>query len=329
MDLQTTIISHLRGKRKKTPSGWTTINCPMCITNGQPRPDIRSRGGFNFADGMVYHCFNCGFSTSYKPGRLFGKKLVGILRGIGVSDNEVRQLQLLAIREKESYTQQVEKPKPKISWRKVQLPKGSKPLIEIIKQDSPPDNAVWVYKHIIDRGLDHYGDFYWCDDTYLDLNRRFIVPFYYQGNTVGYTSRIIDNDKDKPKYFTNSQPSYMYNLDVLEKRRKYLIVVEGVLDALSIDGLAVLHNKLNRSQIDMINEFEGEVIVCPDRDRAGTTLIDQAVANGWSVSFPPWHEKVKDCADAVKNYGQLFTIKSIIENRVNNKVKINVLRKIA
>ena len=39
----------------------------------------------------------------------------------------------------------------------------------------------------------------------------------------------------------------MYNMDVLSKRRKYLIVVEGVLDALSIDGLAVLHNKLNPS----------------------------------------------------------------------------------
>ena len=90
-----------------------------------------------------------------------------------------------------------------------------------------------------------------------------------------------------------------------------------------------LHNKLNQQQIDIINEFEGEIIVCPDRDRAGTTLIDQAVENGWAVSFPPWHESIKDCADAVKSYGQLFTIKSIIENRVNNKVKINVLRKIA
>tara|TARA_B100001094_G_scaffold332354_1_gene404046 strand:- start:1843 stop:2832 length:990 start_codon:yes stop_codon:yes gene_type:complete len=329
MDLQNTILTHLHGKRKKTPSGWTTVNCPMCITNGQARPDTRSRGGFRFIEGMVYHCFNCGFSTSYKPGRLFGKKLVGLLRGIGLPDSEVKKLQLLAIREKENFKDEIEKPKPKISWREVQLPKGSKPLVEIIKNDNPPDDAVWVYKHIIDRGLDHSNDFYWCNDTYLDLNRRFIVPFYYNGNTVGYTSRIIDNNPDKPKYFTNSQPNYMYNLDVLSKKRKYLIVVEGVLDALSIDGLAVLHNKLNQQQIDIINQFEGEIIVCPDRDRAGTTLIDQAVENGWAVSFPPWHESIKDCADAVKSYGQLFTIKSIIENRVNNKVKINVLRKIA
>ena len=55
MELQNIIISHMPGKRKKTPSGWTTINCPMCTTNGQSRPDTRSRGGFRFVDGMVYH----------------------------------------------------------------------------------------------------------------------------------------------------------------------------------------------------------------------------------------------------------------------------------
>ena len=53
MELQNTIITHMPGKRKKTPSGWTTINCPMCTTNGQSRPDTRSRGGFRFVDGMV------------------------------------------------------------------------------------------------------------------------------------------------------------------------------------------------------------------------------------------------------------------------------------
>ena len=148
MELQNTIIAHMPGKRKKTPSGWTTINCPMCTTNGQSRPDTRSRGGFRFVDGMVYHCFNCGFSTSYKPGRTFGKKLVGLLRGIGVPDNEIRRLQLLAIREKENNPLQEEKPKPKVSWKEIQLPKGSKPFVEIIKQDNPPEDAVWVYKHI-------------------------------------------------------------------------------------------------------------------------------------------------------------------------------------
>ena len=80
MELQNTIITHMPGKRKKTPSGWTTINCPMCTTNGQSRPDTRSRGGFRFIDGMVYHCFNCG-SAQVMP-RTFGKKLVGLLRGI-------------------------------------------------------------------------------------------------------------------------------------------------------------------------------------------------------------------------------------------------------
>ena len=47
---------------KVSPSGWHTLNCPMCVHNGQPRPDSRRRGGFNFpnSDSVVFHCFNCG-----------------------------------------------------------------------------------------------------------------------------------------------------------------------------------------------------------------------------------------------------------------------------
>ena len=260
---------------------------------------------------MVYHCFNCGFSTSYKSGRTFGKKIVGLLRGIGVPDNEIRRLQLLAIREKENNPNVEEKPKPKVSWREIPPPKGAKSLIEIIKQDTPSEDAIWVYKHIIDRGLDHFGDFYWCNDTYLDLNRRFIAAhFITMAVQLVIHPRIIDNNKDKPKYFTNPNPNYMYNMDVLSKRRKYLIVVEGVLDALSIDGLAVLHNKPTQVQIDLIKEFDGEIIVCPDRDAAGSTLIGfkQLKMDGRKFSC----KSIKDCADAVKHYGQLFTSKKAL-----------------
>ena len=31
---------------KSTSSGWTSGNCPMCITNGQGRPDTKKRVDF-------------------------------------------------------------------------------------------------------------------------------------------------------------------------------------------------------------------------------------------------------------------------------------------
>ena len=30
------------------PSGWIHGNCPVCIVNGESRPDSKGRGGFKF-----------------------------------------------------------------------------------------------------------------------------------------------------------------------------------------------------------------------------------------------------------------------------------------
>ena len=43
----------------KTPSGWTTFNCPMCS-------DKRKRGGVIQSNSKIsYHCFNCNFTTGW------------------------------------------------------------------------------------------------------------------------------------------------------------------------------------------------------------------------------------------------------------------------
>ena len=74
----------------------------MCTTNGQSKTDTRSRGGFRFIDGVFHLLFaTVVLAQVTSLGKTFGKKMVGLLRGIGVPDNEIRRLQLLAIREKE------------------------------------------------------------------------------------------------------------------------------------------------------------------------------------------------------------------------------------
>ena len=70
------------------------------------------------------------------------------------------------------------------------------------------------------------------------------------------------------------------------------------------------------------------MIVCPDRDKAGTNLIDVALENNWMVSFPEWEDNIKDTADAVKEYGQVYTLKSIIQSAENNTAKIEVLKRL-
>jgi len=45
------------------------------------------------------------------------------------------------------------------------------------------------------------------------------------------------------------------------------------------------------------------------------------------VSFPVWQERHKDVASAVEEFGKLFVVKSILEARQSNKLKIELRKK--
>ena len=55
--------------------------------------------------------------------------------------------------------------------------------------------------------------------------------------------------------------------------------------------------------------------------------MSAAINNGWSVSLPPWEEDIKDVADAVKKYGRLYTLATILHYQEDNKIKIELYKK--
>jgi len=175
-----------------------------------------------------------------------------------------------------------------------------------------------------DRGLDIEDyDFMWtCEGSYKS---RLIVPFYYQGDIVGYTARKLGNGS--PKYITDSQPGYVFNLDGQGFDRQFVIVVEGPFDAISVGGVAVLRNEVNDQQSMLINSLQREVIVVPDKDQSGEQLVTDAVKYGWSVSFPEWPDNdIKDVAEAVERYGKIYTMQKIVSSKVTG-LKIQLLAK--
>jgi DNA primase len=153
-----------------------------------------------------------------------------------------------------------------------------------------------------------------------------IVPFTWHNQIIGYTARTFDEGV-KPKYHNSHEPNYVFNVDRQPKDAKFVVVVEGPFDAMAIDGVAVLSNQCNEVQADIIDSLAREVIVVPDRDRAGVKLIDAAIEYGWSVSFPVWQETCKDVNEAVTTYGKLFVLKSIIEAREISRLKIELKKK--
>jgi hypothetical protein len=56
-------------------------------------------------------------------------------------------------------------------------------------------------------------------------------------------------------------------------------------------------------------------------------MLKSAITNGWSASLPPWEDDIKDIADAVKRYGRLYVLSTILHYRVSGEIKINLLKK--
>ena len=125
--IQSTILTSLPTNKKKTPSGWIAFNGPCCIHNGETQ-DKKKRGGImNSADGTLsYHCFNCGFKTSYTPGRKISVKTKKWMSWLGIDDNTIKKLVIEAMRLEES--DNVIEKKKFVSFIKKTLPKNAHKL---------------------------------------------------------------------------------------------------------------------------------------------------------------------------------------------------------
>jgi len=152
-----------------------------------------------------------------------------------------------------------------------------------------------------------------------------IIPFTHDNRIVGHTQRFLDDRT--PKYISNSQPGYVFGTDLQHADWTNVIVVEGIFDALSIGGLAVMHSTVSDGQARLIRSIGKEITVVPDQDAAGMELVDRAVELGWAVSMPPWPADIKDVNDSVMRYGRLATVLTIFENRETSKIKIELRKK--
>jgi DNA primase len=119
----------------------------------------------------------------------------------------------------------------------------------------------------------------------------------------------------------------VFGTDLQHADWKYVIVTEGIFDALSIGGLAVMHNTISDSQARLIRSLGKEVVVVPDQDMPGVELIDRAVELGYSVSIPDWPDCIKDVNDAVIEYGRLGALLTIMAARETSRIKIELRKK--
>jgi hypothetical protein len=324
-DIQSALLALLPPKRKLTSGGWTSFDAPCCQHRGEGH-DTRLRGGVRIeSDGFVYHCFNCHFAAGWTPGKLLSKNTKSLFNWMGMNDADIGKLNLAALKIKDD--QPVLKKALNFTLLEKSLPEGTMSVMEWINTAYLPDIAEDIGKiveYILGRGmeLDWYN---WMWSPAAGYKDRVMIPFYHEGKVVGYTGRKIT--EGKPKYLTDSQSGYVFNLDAQTYDRKFVIVVEGQFDAIAIDGVGIMTNEPNDAQIMRLNNLGREVIVVPDRDKPGAKMLAAAIKNNWSASLPPWEDDVKDVADAVKRYGRLYVLTTILHYKVSNEIKIQLLKK--
>ena len=320
---------YLPAKRKQTPSGWLAFNAPCCEHNGTT-PDTRQRGGLiaNADEGVSFHCFNCGFKTSWRNGRNLSFKMKKFMRWLNVPDDTITKLALQVLQTKTDSTGH----KTFITLPKFvskELPPKSKPIHEwadykALEPGGIDKDLFKVLEYIAARKLNlNDYDFYWTPEAgYRD---RLIIPFYYREKVVGYTARKVV--ESKVKYLSEQQPGYVFNIDEQTDDRKYVVAVEGPIDAIAIDGVALLGSEIKEQQTALLNSLGKHVIVVPDRDEAGQKLVYDAMEAGWSVSMPDWSQDIGDANDAVRKYGRLHTLYSIVKNAEESQLKIKLRMK--
>ena len=314
------ILQIIPGKKKLTQSGWHSFNAICCHNRGH-KADRRGRGGIKFdGNNWTYNCFNCNFSCSFVLGRQFSNKMRSLLSFCGMDKDDIDRYNFESLQHRDilDFTNKPKETK-KIIFEKVDLPEHAE-LIDI----ENPRHAMYVdYLNKRKMAIKDYPFMCTPDEKGRNIE-RIIIPYTYKNKIVGYTSRYLDDRT--PKFINVQQQGYVFGIDLQKPDFTVCLVVEGIFDALSINGCALMHNTINETQATLLKRLNKKIIVVPDQDKTGLQICDRALDLGFYVSIPEWENDVKDVNDSVVKYGKLATLLSILQTATNSKIKIEIKR---
>jgi len=313
------LITYLPARRKIGSSGWLSFNAVCCQHNGHS-PDRRSRGGIKFQeDSWVYHCFNCDYSCNFVLGKPLSFRARMLLNWLSVPNEEIERINLESLKHRNIFgiIEQRAKIIPDIKFGSIDLPPGA----ELV---TAHNQVHWQYlrSRAVPEDMPILSI---LDEKQYSWRPNVIVPFTWNGSLVGWIARMLDHRR--PKYISQSPNGYVFGCDYIKTQWNWVIVVEGIFDALSIGGLAIMHNNVNELQAQYIKSLGKSVIYVPDYDETGLAVVDRAMELGWTVSLPNWQFGIKDVNDAVIAHGRLGALSMIMQSRETSRIKIELARK--
>ena len=318
------VLSYLPARRKKTASGWISVNAPCCVHNGETA-DRRQRGGIKVTDqGWSWHCFNCQYTASFILGRTLTFKARRLLQWLGVPDEEIERINLESLRHRNIQGILDDRQRTARAVQGIEFEDRELPEEFVLIDDGFSEHWQYLRDRCVPKDYP-CGMIAGAPDDKFSRRQGVIIPFTYDGRIVGHTRRFFDDHN--PRYIHDMQSGYVFGTDLQRPDWQHAIVVEGVFDALSISGLAVLHAEINDTQVRLIRSLDRQITVVPDQDQAGMKLVDRALELGWAVSMPDWPSDIKDVNDAVKQFGRLATLIHIMQSRETSKIKIELRKR--
>lgn len=315
------VLNLIPGKKKQTGSGWVTFNAPCCHHLGH-MPDRKGRGGIKIEPGVQgYHCFNCDFKCKFQIGKSLSGNCRRLLKWLGMDDEDIARWNLESLKHKDLVEMvSIRRQRIKAKFVESELP----PAAELLTVGNPDHERFIQYLH--GRGFNP-GDYPFMVTPHASGREKhgIIIPYTYENKIVGHITRFID-DRD-PKYIKEQPPGYLFGYDLQHSDWNACIVVEGVFDALSIDGCALTSDTISDEQADILLSLNRRIIVVPDFDKTGLSICSRALELGFHVSIPNWAPDIKDTNDAVRRYGKLPTLLSILQNATTSKIKVKFAKK--
>lgn len=327
-DFQHFVLSLVHGKMNS--KNWISFDAVCCHHNGQHRPDTRKRGGIKFDDDEIgYNCFNCGYKTKQTKGMPLSNNFKQLLRWFNVNEVDINEWNFKLWKD----TTPVED-KKQIQFvpffKEEHLPEKSKEVTSLLNTETSQD-YLDVMEYILSRGDDIFNNYTYYWSNTIKFKRSIIIPIIWKDKNIGYVSRKIDQGKNK--YFNNFPPNSLFNSNSMYKDRKYILITEGIFDAIGLDCVSAFGSNITPQQISWLNSIQKPKIIVPQRDNRSSALINIALQHGWGVSLPKshntndWESDVKDAAEAVKRYGRLYVLKKIIDNITYDPTSIKVRTK--
>jgi len=122
---------------------------------------------------------------------------------------------------------------------------------------------------------------------------RIMIPLHDgRGSVIGFTARLLMEDKDAPKYINTPQTAaydksrHVFGLHLAKeaiRKSGYVVVVEGNMDVIASHQVGITNvvasagTAITEQHLRELKRFTGDVRLCFDADQAGITATERAI----------------------------------------------------